>query len=338
MALIGAGMVAGTHIAACRAAAPSVVLCGLMARRAERARALAAETGLAAGPGFRVYDSVAEIAADPGVDFVIVATPPDARAALIAPLAAAGKPVLLEKPVGRDLAEAEALVAICEAAGVSLGVVFQHRMRRASQQAAALMASGAPGALALAEIRVPWWRGQGYYDEPGRGTYARDGGGVLITQAIHPLDLALSLTGPVTAVQAMTATTRLHRMEAEDFATAGLRFANGAVGSVMASTASFPGGAEAIHLHCEKASLALEGGMLRVRWRDGREESFGAEAGSGGTADPHKAVIEDFARAIVTGQPPAATGRAALEVHRLIDAIGWSARHGRLWTAEEAGT
>ncbi|WP_138467014.1 Gfo/Idh/MocA family protein [Poseidonocella sp. HB161398] len=338
--LIGAGMVAGTHVAACQGARDKVRLAGLLGRGPERARQLAAETGLDRQEGFRLYHSVEEAAADPEIDFAIVATPPDVRAGLIRPLAEAGKHVLLEKPVGRNAAEAGAVVALCDAAGVQLGIVFQHRMRAASRAAAELVASGQLGALGLAEIRVPWWRGQeDYYDAPGRGTYARDGGGVLITQAIHALDLALSLTGPAVQVQAMTATTRLHRMEAEDIATAGLRFASGAVGTVMASTASFPGGAETIRLHFEKASLALEAGRLRIDWRDGRSEEAGAEAGSGGGADPmafgaelHQAVIEDFAGAIREGRDPAATGQAALEVHRLIDAIAWSSHHGRIWT------
>ncbi|MBE3637587.1 Gfo/Idh/MocA family protein [Mangrovicoccus algicola] len=340
--LIGAGMVAATHLRACRAAAGTVALHGIMARRPEAARALAAEEGIARDE-LHFYATAEEVAADPQVDFAIIVTPPDARAALIAPLAAAGKHVLLEKPVARDLAEAAEVVAICEAAGVTLGLVFQHRMRAASRRAAALVASGGLGALGLAEIRVPWWRGQDYYDEPGRGTHARDGGGVLITQAIHAMDLALSLTGPVTRVQAMTATTRLHRMEAEDFAAAGLGFASGAVGSLYAATAAFPGGEDSIALHFEKASLTLSAGHLAVRWRDGRIEEAGSGTGSGGTADPmgfghelHQAVIEDFAAAIRDGRPPAATGQAALEVHRLIEATTVSARDGRIWLAEDA--
>lgn len=135
----------------------------------------------------------------------------------------------------------------------------------------------------------------------------------------------------------MTATTRFHRMESEDFATAGLRFANGAVGSLVASTASFPGGAETIGLHFDKASLHLGSGVLTVRWRDGREERFGAAATTGGGADPmafthewHQAVIEDFAGALVDRRPPVASGRAALAAHHLIDAIARSAAEGRI--------
>ena len=326
VALIGAGMVAGTHLAAIRAA-DGVRLAGVWSRDSGRARA-------AAGYG-HVFDSIDDVAADGAVDFAIVATPPNARAGVIAPLAAAGKPVLLEKPVARDAAEARAVVEMCEGAKVPLGIVFQHRMRAASRKAAELVAAGDLGALGLAEIAVPWWREQSYYDDPGRGTYVRDGGGVLISQAIHTIDLALALTGPVQTVQAMTATTRFHDMEAEDMAVAGLRFAGGAVGSLTASTASFPGGAESIRLHFEHASLHLEAGVLTVSHRDGRVDRFGEEAGTGGGADPmafthawHQAILEDFRDALRGGRDPAVTGRAALASHALIDAITASARSG----------
>lgn len=327
--LIGAGMVAATHAAALRDA-PGLRLRGIWSRNPDRAAALATEHGA------QVYRDLAEIAADDLVDFAIVLTPPDGRLGLIDPLLAAGLPLLMEKPVARSGAEARQVVDQCAASGVMLGIVFQHRMRAASRAAAELVAGGDLGALGLVEVAVPWWRDQSYYDEPGRGTYARDGGGVLISQAIHTLDLALSLAGPVTSVQAMTATTRFHRMEAEDFATAGLRFANGAVGSLVASSASFPGGAERITLHFEQATLHLEAGVLTLRHRDGRIETHGEPATTGGGADPmafthawHQAVIEDFADAIRLGREPMVTGRAALAVHDLIDAITQSARTGQ---------
>jgi len=328
VALIGAGMVAGTHLAAIRDT-PEARLIGICARSRSRAEAIA--------NGARVYTDVAAVAADPKVTAAIVITPPNVRAEVIGPLVAAGKHILLEKPVARDTEEAAQVVALCQEAGVTLGIVFQHRMRAASQKAAELVASGALGALGLAEIAVPWWRDQLYYDEPGRGTYKRDGGGVLISQAIHTIDLALGLTGPVSAVQAMTATTGLHRMEAEDFAVAGLRFAIGAVGSLTASTASYPGAAESIRLHFENASLHLEAGVLTVSYRDGRVETFGAVSGTGGGADPmafthawHQAVLADFCAAIRDRRDPAVPGQAALATHRLIDAITASSRSGRL--------
>lgn len=332
--LIGAGMVAQTHVAAC-AGARHVTIHGVQSRNPDRARELAARAEVLIGERVRVYDSLDAVAADPAVDFVIVLTPPDTRAAIIGPLAAAGKHVLLEKPMGRNGTEAREVVRLCREAGVALGVVFQHRMRAASRKAAEMVANSDLGALGLVEIAVPWWREQSYYDEPGRGTYARDGGGVLISQAIHTIDLALSLAGPVKEVRAMSATTPFHDMEAEDFVTAGLVFANGAVGSLVASTSSFPGGAESITLHFETTSLRLQSGQLQMYWRDGRTEAFGVAGGTGGGADPmafthewHQSVIEDFADALIEGRAPAITGEDALAAHNLIDAINTSARIG----------
>jgi predicted dehydrogenase len=332
--LVGAGMVAQTHVAAC-VDAVGVALHGIQSRSRDRAEALAGKAAVLTGQPVKVYDSLDSVASDPDVDFAIVLTPPDARAGIIRPLADAGKHVLLEKPMGRNADEAREVVDICRAADVTLGVVFQHRMREASRKAAQLIANDDLGALGLVEIVVPWWRDQGYYDEPGRGTYARDGGGVLISQAIHTIDLALSLAGPVRSVRAMAATTRFHDMEAEDFVTAGLEFTNGAVGSLVASTASFPGGAESITLHFDTASLRLESGQLHLHRRDGGNAVFGLVGGTGGGADPmafthewHQGVIEDFAAALSEGRAPAITGEKALAAHDLIDAIITSARSG----------
>lgn len=334
-ALIGAGMVAATHVAACAEAA-GVTLHAIQSRSPDRARALADRAEALTGQPVTVHADLASVAADDSVDFAIILTPPDARAEVIGPLARAGKHILLEKPMGRTAQEAREVVAICDAAGVRLGVVFQHRMRAASLAAARLVATGDLGPLGLVQIEVPWWRDQSYYDEPGRGTYARDGGGVLISQAIHTLDLALSLAGPVDAVRAMATTTRFHEMEAEDIVAAGLRFADGAAGSLVASTASFPGGAESITLHYDRASLHLQAGELHVNWRDGRHEVQGAAGGTGGGADPmafthdwHRAVIEDFAAALTENRAPAITGTDALAVHDLIDALIRSAREGQ---------
>lgn len=331
VALIGAGMVAKTHLAAL-ADSPCADLHCIVARSPKKAQALLDDMSASVPDGAAVVDLPAAVGND-AIDFAIVLTPPNARAEIIRPLAEAGKHILLEKPMGRNASEAREVVEICEAAGVSLGVVLQHRMRESARAARDLIENGTLGALGLVEIAVPWWRDQSYYDEPGRGTYERDGGGVLISQAIHTLDLALYLAGPVALVQAMATTTRFHEMESEDFVTAGLTFKNGAVGSLVASTASYPGGAESIRLHFDNASLTLEGGALDVRWRDGRHEVIGVAAGTGGGADPmafthdwHQAVIDDFAASLETGRPPAITGRDALAVHELIDAIVTSAK------------
>lgn len=277
--------------------------------------------------------SVQQIADDPEVGFAIITTPPNARRDIVHALAAAGKPILMEKPVERTLAAATDLVELCETLNVPLGIVLQHRARPAVRALRQRLTD--LGALVAVEVIVPWWRPQAYYDEPGRGSYARDGGGVLISQAIHTLDLMLSLTGPVAEVTAMCATTAFHSMEAEDFVSAGLGFGNGAVGHLFASTASYPGEGETITMHCQNGSARLAAGGLQITWADDRTEVIGKAASSGAGADPmafssdwHQAMIEDFADAITTDRPPMVTGREALEVHALIAAIEQAGRSG----------
>lgn len=347
-ALIGLGMVANTHVEAIAETGGRIRLAAVAAHRADTAAAFAARVVPLLGEPPRPA-SLAEIAADPAIDFVILATPPNARIEAVEMLAAAGKPILMEKPIERTAAAAERIVAICEAAGVPLGIVLQHRMRASARQLSRLLSERALGEIGLVEIAVPWWRAQSYYDEPGRGSYARDGGGVLISQAIHTLDLALALAGPVARVQAMARTTKLHRMESEDVVTAGLDFASGAVGTLFATTASHPGGAETITLHGTRASARLLGPRLDLTWRDGRSESLGAAAGdagstggTGGGANPmafthawHQAILEDFAEAIARNRPPAVPGRAALAVHHLIEALVTSSAEGRAITLPE---
>lgn len=337
VALVGAGMVAKTHLAAILGAHRHVTLRGLYSRTSERVADLlkAVPADYSCQP--RPYGSLEQCLMDDSVDAAIVVTPPNVREELIQPLAEAGKHILLEKPVARNLPEAEQVVCVCEQADVQLGIVFQHRFRAASQMAKRLVNQRNLGRLGAVEVSVPWWREQSYYDEPGRGTYERDGGGVLINQAIHTIDLFLSLTGPVESVQAMVSTSPLLKMEAENFVVAGLKFENGAVGSLTASTCSFPGASEVIVLHFETASLRLERGVLTVSWRDGQTERHGEENTSGGGADPmafthawHQAVLEDFAEAVGRGTRPTVTGHDALAAHRLIEAIERSGERGQV--------
>lgn len=327
-ALIGLGMVSKTYgdaIANCETVDLSLVYA-----RSPDAR----EAFLSDWPQLnaRAASGVDEIAAS-DVDFVILTTPPNARAEIVETLAAAGKPILMEKPVERTLGAATALVERCEAAGVPLGIMLQHRARPVVADLRAVI--GDLGPLRMAEVNVPWWRPQAYYDEPGRGTYARDGGGVMISQAIHTMDLMLSLTGPVAEVSAMSATTGFHDMESEDFVCAGLRFANGAVGQLFATTASFPGRGETVTLHFAEGSAHLEAGQLKIDRRDGTSEVLGQAATSGAGADPmaftsdwHRFVIEDFAYSLTDKRPPLVPGRDALEVHRLIAALEKAGRTG----------
>jgi predicted dehydrogenase len=327
--LIGLGMAVAPHAASLRDLADRVEVLAY-------SRSVARRDAFEARFALPVTDRLKAVIEDPAIDAVMLLTPPDSRLDLVRRIAAAGKPLLMEKPLERTLAAAEQVVALTEAAGITTGVVFQHRFREAALALRQKLDEGALGTLATVHLEVPWWRPQSYYDEPGRGTLARDGGGVLITQAIHVMDLMLSLTGPAASVQAIAGTSALHRMETEDFVGAGLTFANGALGALMATTSFYPGRTEKLILAGTEATAVLEGGRLELHPHDGEPSSLGEAGGIGGGADPmafshawHKAVITDFLDAIDAGRPPRVTARDALHVHRLIDGLLRSAAEGQ---------
>ena len=269
------------------------------------------------------------------VDAVWILTPPNSHLELVREAARGRKHVLLEKPLDISLDRAEAIVAGMRGAGLTLGVTLQHRFRPASLRLKALLDEGALGRIGAASCTVPWWRPQAYYDQPGRCTLARDGGGVLITQAIHTLDLFRSLVGDMTVTAATAATTPVHRMETEDFAAALVRLDNGAPGVIQATTAAFPGGEERIEIMGTLGTAWLAGGTLRVAFIDGREEIVVRHEGAtGGGAnvmdfphDWHRALIGDFLDAIKEGRDPVVSGAEALKSQQLIAAIldkaGW---------------
>lgn len=329
--VIGLGNAAKPHARALQdLLASHVRVSGVNSRDAQRRAAFSA------AHGFEAADSAQALIADPRTDLLLILTPPNERFELLRLALAHRKPVLMEKPIGRTTAEAAQMVAMAEAAGVPLGVVLQHRQRRGAQALADLLRRGALGRVGLVRLTVPWWRDQAYYDTPGRGTLARDGGGVLISQAIHALDLMLHLVGPVASVIGMTATTPLHRMETEDAAVAGLQFASGAIGAVVATTAAFPGGSEVLSIDAEQASVDLGHGELLVRWRDGRLDRLQDSVASGTGADPmafdhamHRSVIQEFVEAVAAGRDAPVSARSAMAVHALIDAMLQSSREGR---------
>ena len=278
--------------------------------------------------GFPVTTDIDGVIADPSIAAMLVLTPPAAHAAVAERCFAAGKHVLVEKPLELTSARGERLVAAGRAADRRLGVVLQHRFRPGAVRLRAALAGGELGPVVAASMAVPWWRPQSYYDEPGRGTMARDGGGVLLTQAIHTLDLFRSLVGVERVVAAQAATTAAHRMETEDYAAALLVLGNGTPGTVVATTAAYPGGPERIEVWGRLGSAVLLGGGLRLSWLDGREEVVEAEGGTGGGAnimdfpnDAHRAVLADFIEAVASGRDPVVTGEEALASQRLVDVI-----------------
>ena len=286
--------------------------------------------------GFNVVDSADAVFSDHSIDAVLLLTPPNTHLDLVRQAASAGKHVLLEKPLEVSLGRAEELVTVAEDAGISLGVVLQHRFRPISVALSGLIRDGRLGEVVSASARLYNWRPQSYYDQPGRGTRARDGGGVLLTQAIHTLDLMISLAGLPTEVTGYAVTSPVHEMETEDLAFAAAKFANGGIGAIGATTAAYPGIPDAVDIIGTKGVARIEGARLIAHFHDGTEESADDGAlGGGAGADPmafphqhHRAVIEDFMGAIETGRDPAVTGREALKVHRLIAAILRSSETG----------
>ncbi|HEY6434759.1 MAG TPA: Gfo/Idh/MocA family oxidoreductase [Acetobacteraceae bacterium] len=265
---------------------------------------------------------------DPAVDAVLLLTPANAHLDLAKEAFAAGKHVLCEKPLEATPDRAEQLLAAGRTAKRALGVVLQMRFRTASRRLHEILGAGLLGDVQAASMSVPWWRPQSYYDEPGRGVLARDGGGVLITQAIHTLDLFRWLVGISHVDAAHVGRTDLHRMETEDIAAALVRLGNGAPGTIQATTAAYPGRAESIEVIGSRGVARLQGGALRVDFLDGGIETLADDGGSGSGAnlmgfshEPHKALLEDFLDAMETGRDPAITGEEALQTQRVIEAI-----------------
>ncbi|WP_296492538.1 Gfo/Idh/MocA family oxidoreductase [Rhodoferax sp.] len=330
LAVIGAGLGSGPHFKSLQDLAGEAEMVWVHTRDATR---------LAATPlphGTRRTTRLEDILEDASVQAVLVLTPPNTHLALVQRLAQAGKHVLVEKPLEVDLARAQALVRVCEHHGVKLAVMLQHRLRPAAIRLRALLDAGELGQLVSASASVRWWRPQSYYDEPGRGTLARDGGGVLITQAIHTLDLLLACTGLPARVMGLASTSPVHTLEGEDCACALLHYANGAMATVQATTAAYPGFPERLELNGTLGSASLEAGVLQVALMNGQTLAVGDAQAGGGGADPmafdhgaHRAVLRDFIDAVRQGRDPAVTGRSALAAQQVIEAIMASSESGR---------
>ncbi len=324
IAVVGAGLASAPHLASLRDLRGKVEVAWFVGRTLERIAAAQA----AGFPAARLSASLDDVLQDRSVAAALVLTPPASHLDIVTRLAAAGRHVLLEKPLDIDTARAERLVEACRAAGVRLGVVLQHRLRPAALALAERMHDGRLGEMVCAAVDMRWWRPQSYYEQPGRGTRARDGGGVLMTQAIHVLDLFLQVAGAPAELAAFAGTSAAHRMECEDVVAAALRYPNGATATLNASTAAWPGHAEQIAVSGTRGTATLCGGRLDVHHLDGRRETVGEAQPAGAGADPmdfahepHRAVLEDFVDAVADGREPLVTGASALRVHRFIDRL-----------------
>lgn len=331
VAIVGLGMAVTPHAQSYVDLAERVEVAYAFSPSEERRRAFAGKFA------FPLADNLDQILADDSVTFVTLLTPPNTHLELVRRCAQAGKHILLEKPLEISPARCTELVETCDEHEVKLGVVLQHRFRPAGQALRKLLEQGSLGRIVSASVSILNWRPQTYYDEPGRGDRDRDGGGVLLTQGIHTLDLYLSLAGMPEQVFAYACTSVVHEMETEDLVAGCLRFPDGALGTVHATTTAYPGFPEGITIVGESATAQLSGTSLTVDYHDGRRARHEADGSSGGAgADPmafpndyHRAVIEDFLHALEHRRAPRISGREALKVHRLIDCLLESAETGQ---------
>lgn len=303
-----------------------------------------------------------EILADPGVEAVTLCTPSGAHGELAARALRAGKHVVVEKPLEVSVAACEALCAVAAEVDRRFAVISQHRFDPASQVVKEAVEAGRLGRMILVDARIPWYRTQEYYDSgEWRGTWAMDGGGCLMNQGVHTVDLMLWLAGPVKTVYAQVRTAAHERIEVEDVVSATLTFESGAVGTLMASTACYPGFLVRLGLHGTEGSAIIEGDELHTLAIKGGDTVHGGagnahalQVATGGTrsatanagcmaeatevagawawGDAHRAQFADFARAVRAGGRPLVgveDGRAAVA---LIHAVYESSRRNAVVT------
>jgi UDP-N-acetyl-2-amino-2-deoxyglucuronate dehydrogenase len=280
----------------------------------------------------------------PDVDVVTICVPSGLHAEVGIRAARAGKHVVVEKPIDITLDAADRLIEACRSAGVKLTVISQHRYDPDVQRVRKLIDGGRLGRLILGDAIVKWYRTQQYYDSGDwRGTWRLDGGGCLMNQGVHYVDLLQWMMGPVESVFARTATAA-HQIEVEDIAIAVLRFASGALGVLQASTAVYPGLPERLEITGTGGTAIVEAGKLTIRElkdEKGETAAYGTKLQDGnkpeetGSADPaaishagHRAQLADLLDAIEHDREPLLSGEEARKPLEIILAVYESARAG----------
>jgi len=315
--IVGCGMISNFHARAI-ADVPRTKLVACFDTRADAAEKFAAANGC------RAYTDLNKMLADPKVSIVTIATPSGAHMEPAVAAARAGKHVIIEKPLEVTLKKCDRIIEACEKAGVQCGAIFPSRFHDSSVKLKRAIEGGRFGRLTLGDAYVKWFRTQAYYDSGAwRGTWALDGGGALMNQAIHSVDLLTWLMGPVVEIQANTATLAHVRIEVEDAVVATLRFANGALGVLEATTAAYPGYLKRIEIHGSEGSALLEEEDLKAwDFAKPRKEDKAIldqmrehKSTGGGASDPaaighhgHTMQFRDFVEAVKKNRPPAVDG------------------------------
>jgi len=327
--LIGGSNISETHARAARAI-PGVEIAAVYGTNSEKVRKLCADHGGAP------YTDFATFLAHRPMDLVMIGSPSGLHASQGIAAAKNGLHLLTEKPIDISTNRADELIEAAKQSGVKLGVIFQDRMKPHIRQLKDWIDRGLLGKPLLVDARVKWYRPPEYYaNSRWRGTLALDGGGALMNQGIHTIDLLLWLLGDVTSAHARAAT-QLHRIESEDTVTALLEFANGAMGVFHATTAAYPGYPRRVEITGSQGTVVLEHDrMIAVDLRsapaEGARFAERDENQSGSSAvvsdfRGHQAVIEDFLCAIQKNTAPACDGREGRRSLALVEAIYRAAR------------
>jgi UDP-N-acetyl-2-amino-2-deoxyglucuronate dehydrogenase len=327
--LIGGGNITETHARAARAI-PGVVIAAIYGTNAAKVDRLCREYG-----GLPYQDFDAFLVHRP-MDLVMIGSPSGLHATHGIEAAKRGLHVLTEKPIDISTKRADALIKAAKNSEVKLGVIFQDRLKPDIQQLKQWVDRGVLGKPLLVDARVKWYRPPEYYgSSKWRGTLALDGGGALINQGVHTVDLLLWLFGDVIRVQARTATV-LHSIEAEDTAVAILEFASGALCTLHATTAAYPGYPRRLEITGSQGTVVLE--HDRIIAADLREAPAAIGSSAAGDNNPsapsatvsdirgHQAVLEDFLQAIQQNRAPACDGNEGRRSIALVEAIYSAAR------------
>jgi len=345
-AIIGAGVIGRTHAAAIRAVDPPARVALIVDAIPERARELADTHGA------QHSASATDAFARDDIDAVAICTPSGEHADLAVAALDAGKHVVIEKPIDVTVDAALRVAKAQERAARSVTVISQHRFDPASQLVHRAVREGRFGRLTSGVASIAWWRSQSYYDSGAwRGSRALDGGGALMNQGIHTIDLLVWMLGEPVEVYARTACLAHERIEVEDTAVATIQFASGALGVVHGTTAAYPGLTARLHVHGDRGSAVIDDDRLVYFHAATGDANSGADpdaatnqatqllgeqksapsAGSDPAAlsEAHTDQYHDFLDAIANHRPPLVTVHEAIRTLAVVRAIYDSADTGQ---------